>query len=91
MDKGEKCEREVIILTLEMKNPLVIIDEKPAKAKLVSLKIPVIGTIGLLLIAKRKGFIPNIKEMMDKLIETGFYIDKGFYNDVLKYANEVGD
>lgn len=83
-----KGEREVIGLAIESANPMVLIDEKAAKKKLNSLEIPVIGTLGILLIAKKKKFIKSIKEPMDKLSKSGFYIDNVLYNSVLELAGE---
>jgi len=87
-DKFGKGEREVIGMAIETSTPLVLIDEKIAKRKLDSLDIPVIGTLGILLIAKRKKLIKNIKNPMDKLIKSGFYIDKVLYKSALDIARE---
>jgi predicted nucleic acid-binding protein len=87
-DQFGKGEREVIGLAIESVNPIVLIDEKAAKRKLNSLEITVIGTLGILLTAKKLKLIKSVKEPMDKLSKSGFYIDNDLYNSVLELAEE---
>jgi predicted nucleic acid-binding protein len=67
----------------------VIMDENPGRKKAVSLGLNVIGVLGILLIAKRRGLISAIKPLMDDLIsQAGFRINRALYLDVLQSAQE---
>ena len=80
IDKGEA---EAIILALELKADLLIIDEKKGRALASDFGIEKIGTIGLLRIAKDKKIISTIKPYLDQLIhDAGFWIDPKLYRDI---------
>ncbi len=83
-----KGEIEVMILAREEKADLSIIDDLLARkyAKYHNLKIT--GTIGVLIKAKETGLIPEIKPIIDELINSGIYIDKRLYEKVIKMAKE---
>jgi len=46
------------------------------------------GTLGVLLKAKKKGLIKELKSLLDELVSRGFWISTDLYNDVLKEAEE---
>jgi predicted nucleic acid-binding protein len=52
------------------------------------LNIKQIGTIGLLLRAKRRGLIKSIKQHIDALVENGIHIRKDLVVAILKEAGE---
>jgi predicted nucleic acid-binding protein len=81
IDKGEA---EAIILALELKADLLIIDEKKGRAVASDYGIDKIGTIGLLQVAKNRQIIKEIKPYLDELIQKGgFWVDQKLYKDVL--------
>ena len=47
-----------------------------------------IGTIGILARAKKKGLAPALKPLLDKLMMTNFWIDDVLYRSVLLDAGE---
>lgn len=80
LDKGEA---EVIALGQEIRADLLLLDEKSARKVAVRLDYPVLGTVGLLIWAKRNSLISTISEELDSLQQKGgFRISK----DVLAYA-----
>lgn len=85
IDDGEA---EVIALALEQEDFYVVLDDKKARriAKQIGLKL--LGTIGVLLRAKRAGIIVEIKPVLDRLNEEGFYISVGLYQKALAIAGE---
>ena len=86
LDYGES---EVIALALEKKIERVLIDDKAARKIAHSLGLKVIGTLGLLILAKEKQFINEIKPLMLKLIEKiAFRIGKKVLNMALEKVNE---
>jgi len=81
-------EVEVIILGQELSADLLIIDDYMAREYAKYLGFKVIGTLGILLLAKSKGFICEVKPLVDKLITNGIYISDRLYSDVMKIAEE---
>lgn len=86
LDKGEA---ETIALAEEIKANLVLIDDfwgrKMAKRR--GLKIS--GTLGILVTAKKNGFIKEVHPLLDKLIDFGFWMSEELYQNVLIEAEEV--
>lgn len=81
-------EAEVLALACEEKKPLVIIDDEIARkiAKLQGIKLT--GTAGVLLKAKTNNYIPEIKPVLEKLREVGFYLSDRVIAEVLKISGE---
>lgn len=83
-----KGEVEVMILADEIKADLCIIDDLLARkyAKYLGLKIT--GTLGVLIKAKEKEIIKEVKPLIDDLIRKGIYIDDKIYRKVLELTGE---
>lgn len=81
-------EAEVLALGGEEKECLLIIDDALARkiAKLQAFKLT--GTAGVLLKAKEKNYITEIKPILKKLKEVGFYLSDNLVNEILKTARE---
>lgn len=82
-------ESEAISLALELHADRVILDELPARGLAQRLNIPLIGTLGILLAAKRRGLIPAIREHIDILRRGGFRVANDLYENVLRSAGEL--
>lgn len=82
-------ESETISLALEMNAGLVILDERAGRRLAHSLGLPVIGTLGVLLNAKRRGLLTSIKPCLDQLLEFDFHISPALYDRILQDANET--
>lgn len=65
-----------------------ILDDRAARNCASSLGIPVRGTIGLILIAKKEGLLSEVKPLLDKLSEEGFRIDPELLRMARTLANE---
>ena len=83
-----KGEVEVMILAEEINADLCIIDDLLARKYAKYLGYTVTGTIGLLLKAKEKGYISEVKPLLNALMESGIYIDDKLYSRVIGMANE---
>lgn len=66
-------EAAAIALALETKN-ICIIDDLRARKVAIKMGIKVIGTIGILLIAEKKGFIQSAYDEVKSLQRKGFFI-----------------
>ena len=83
-------ESETIALAISLNADRVIIDENPGRKKAISLGLNVIGTLGILLIAKKRRLISTIQPLMDNLIfKAGFRVNQRLYLDILKSAQET--
>ena len=86
IDEGEA---EVIILAEELKANTIIMDDRLGR-KIARLRgITVIGTLRLLVIAKGKGIITEVKPLLNKLKEAGFWVSDSVYKDILMQSNEI--
>jgi predicted nucleic acid-binding protein len=84
-------ESEAISVALETRVRLVILDDRPARRLAQALHLPVIGTLGILLAAKRRQLVPAIGPLLDALLEHEFRIAPRLYETVLRAANEPID
>lgn len=81
-------ESEAVALALEVSADLLIIDERPGRRLAEMLGVPVIGTLGILLASKRRGYLPLVKPSVDALIALGFRVAASLYDDVIRDAGE---
>jgi predicted nucleic acid-binding protein len=87
-------EHEVISLGAELRAARLILDERPARRLATSLGLSVIGTVGLLLAAKGRGFLMGrgflikIRPELDRLRAVRFFMDEELYDRVLAQAEE---
>ena len=83
-----KGESEVLSLTLEKPNYIAIVDDRAAKNCAKSLGIKAIGTGGVLLLAKRRGLIPNISSRLQELRNAGLWLSDRIINIIKQQAGE---
>jgi predicted nucleic acid-binding protein len=81
-------EVEVMILSQEVNADLVIIDDANAKKHAKYLKLPVTGTLGVLIKAKQNGYVDKLKPMLQMMIENGIYISQDLVKLCLKQVGE---
>jgi len=81
-------ENEVISHCYSNPQYTAIIDDGAAKKCAKSFSIKVKGTLALLIIAKKAGLVPEVKPVMDKMIEAGFRISATLYKNILEIVNE---
>ena len=63
-------------------------DERSGRKLAEKLGLPVIGTIGILLLAKEQQILSEIAPLLDCLIAQGKWISPTFYQQVLQMADE---
>ncbi len=84
VDDGEA---EAITLAYETKIK-VILDDQQARKVAKKMKVTFIGTIGILIQAKQKGIIDQIKPLLDDLENNGFYLSYNLKQEALIIAGE---
>jgi len=77
LDKGEASS---IALALEIPNSALIIDEVRGRNIAKNLNIEIIGTIGIIILAGKKGIVNDVISIVLKLVNNGF-----------RLSNEIGD
>lgn len=85
VDKGEA---EAIVLALEQGITTILIDDFKGRKAAIHNGLNVLGTLGLLLQAKKTGFISSVKKDIDILIANGFRIKKRIYEKIISLAGE---
>ena len=73
LDSGEAS---ALALVLEKNEPLLIIDDLKGRREARHLGIKYTGTIGILIIAKEKGLISSISEILDEIKKTDFRLSE---------------
>jgi len=81
-------ERAAIALAIDSGADLVIIDDQQGRLVSRDKSLSVTGTVGVLIEAKERGFIPSLRPEMDRLIEAGMWINEVFYHRILKEYGE---
>lgn len=81
-------ESEAIVLAQEVKATWLLLDDALARRKAKRIDIPVVGTLGVLLMAKSAGLIDTVKPALDDLRKTDFRASQRVLNDVLIKAGE---
>lgn len=84
VDAGEA---EAIALASE-KKCLLICDDKQARLAAKRLSVAVIGTVGVLIRAKQKGVISELKPVLDNLELNSFFISRMLREEALKLVGE---
>lgn len=85
LDRGEA---EVLALSKELNADLVLVDEEKARKVVVIAGFEVMGLMGVLLMAKRYGFLKDIKPLIEELKKKKFRISEDIVVEILKSARE---
>ena len=86
IDDGEAAS---IILAVEEDAGLIILDDKDARKIAEKLGLKIMGTAGILLLAKKKGIIEEIKPILEEMRTSGFYLSDSIIKIVLREAGEL--
>ena len=81
-------ETQVLMLALESRDAVVVLDDALARQVAEMLDIRLTGTLGLLLDAKRAGLVPTVAPLLDKLQLLRFRLAPRTRAAVLKLAGE---
>lgn len=87
VDEGEA---QVITLALE-RGCRVFLDDRKARRVAKEMGLSVIGTVSLLLRAKKAALIPAVKPILEMLEANGFYLSPELKTEALRLAAEGGN
>lgn len=82
-------EVEVMILAKECEADLVVIDDNNAKKHAKYLGLQVTGTLGVLIIAKKQGYLPLVKPVLEQMGKNHLYISERVVKMCLELAGEM--
>jgi uncharacterized protein len=86
VDPGEA---EAIALAMELPAQLPLIDERIGRQVAKGFHLPIMGLLGVLRIAKEKNLIPQIKPLLDQMIQLArFRISNELYEEILRLSGE---
>ncbi len=86
LDKGEASS---IALALEISNSTLIIDEVKGRKIAKSLNINIIGTIGVLILADKKGLVKDVMGIILKMVNKGFRLSDKLIDQLIdKYKKD---
>lgn len=81
-------EQEALTLALELHARRVVVDDFPARRRAAALGLPLIGTLGVLMAAKRQGVVPTIREDVESLLRLGFRLSRDIVERALADIGE---
>jgi predicted nucleic acid-binding protein len=84
-------ESQVLTLALEKPRTGVVLDDLQARKCAELFDIPLIGTLGLVILAKRKGLVPLVKPFIERLVAVGLYIDSAILARILIGVGEADE
>jgi predicted nucleic acid-binding protein len=85
LDAGES---EVLALAQQLGGTAAI-DERRGRSLADALGVPQTGTVGILLLAKKRGMIPALTPLLDQLGASGVRISSRLYEDARRSAGEL--
>jgi predicted nucleic acid-binding protein len=85
LDPGEAS---AIALALEKEECLLIIDEFKGRREARQLGLNYTGTLGILIVAKEKGLINSVTEIIKEIGKTDFRINEKLINEVKRKSGE---
>jgi uncharacterized protein len=82
-------ESQVLMLALEMPGSIALLDDSLARRMAIANGIAIKGTLGLLLDAKRAGYLITVRPSLDRLQELGFRLAEQTRDAAMKLACEL--
>ncbi|MCE4617475.1 MAG: DUF3368 domain-containing protein [Desulfurococcales archaeon] len=86
VDSGEA---EAIVLALELNADILLVDDHDARDLAKKLGLQVMGTLGVIALAKYRRLIPDAKPIIDTLVESGFWISRRLLEEFLRELGEL--
>lgn len=82
-------EAEAIALAAELPAARLILDDKKARRMAQQLQVSLTGTLAILVRAKERGLLPNVKDAIQALVAAHFRIGNALWEETLRLAGEL--
>lgn len=82
-------ESAVVTCALQYSDPVVVLDDREGRRCAASHGIAVIGTIGVVLLAKDEGAIPLVAPVLEELATAGMHVSDALLARALQLAGEL--
>ena len=82
-------ETSVLALALERAPATAVLDDAAARTCAKVFGVPVIGSLGIVVRAKKLGLLPSAAETMQALRIAGLHLDDGVIRDALRHVGET--
>jgi predicted nucleic acid-binding protein len=86
-DLGEG-ESAVLSFALRNEDCCAVMDDREARRCAAALKCRFIGTLGIMVLAKKRGNIESVRQSLKKLPDAGFWIADALVEDICRKAGE---
>jgi hypothetical protein len=73
LDRGEA---EAIALAQKLQPSLLVIDDRLGRRHATRLGLSITGTIGVLVVARERGFVERVSPLLNRLAENGIYVSQ---------------
>ncbi len=83
-------ERAAIALAFELSADFIALDDLSARVAATEFDLTVIGSLGLLVRAKERGLISEVRPLMEGMISHGLYASDELRRLILSVAGESG-
>ena len=81
-------ESHVLTLCRRLRDATAILDDRAARTCAAALGVRVAGTVALVVLAKRKGLITQVKPLLEGLLHQGIRLDAAVIETALRVAEE---
>lgn len=82
-------ESETIALAARTPDTVAVIDDRQARACAAVHRVTCVGTLGLLLAAKRRGDLALLRPALDALVKSGFFVSQPILDSILREATRA--
>ena len=86
LDQGEQA---AIAVALAVQPRFLVVDDRDARRVAEGLRLPIVGTVGVLIQAKEARLVATVRPLLDRLVAAGLFVGDDVYQRALMLADET--